>query len=238
MSNTIISRTFLVATGIAAAVSLAACTGSFSGTAGPGTNATINTVPDTTVAQAPAVSGNGESTPQAVPAAPPPAAAATPTQHTAPAKASLTPECKAANLRLSFGGGDAGMSHEEQVLRFTNKSSTACVVVGFPGVSYVAGDKGTQVGAPAVREGKIGPQVTLAPGQTASTVITSVEVGVFDPGQCHPTAVRGYRVYAPDDTAAMFIPLSGGVQGCAGTSPSPQLRVVSIQAGLGDPDAA
>jgi hypothetical protein len=146
------------------------------------------------------------------------------------------PECKASTLRVTFGGGDAGMSQQERVLRFTNTGSRTCAIVGFPGVSYVAGDDGHQVGAAAVRSGRIGSQVDLAPGAVASTVIHSADPGVFDPSTCRPTTVRGYRIYAPDDTAAMFIPLSSGSQACAGTTPEPALSVVTIKAGLGNPD--
>jgi hypothetical protein len=114
--------------------------------------------------------------------------------------------------------------------------SRSCVIAGFPGVSYVTGDNGRQVGEPAVHGGKIGPQITLAPGQVASTVIHSVNAGVFDPSACRPTPVRGYRVYAPDDLAAMFIPLGAESQGCAGNPPDPQLSVLTVISGAGDPD--
>jgi len=141
-------------------------------------------------------------------------------------------ECTAANLRLSLGQGDAAMSHVYLPLQFTNTGSTACVIVGFPGVSYVTGDNGQQVGAPAVRDGSIGAQVTLAPGQMASATVTEVQVGVFDASVCQPTAVRGLRVYAPDDTASMFIAQS--TTGCAGNPPEPQLHVQTVKAGNGN----
>jgi hypothetical protein len=149
---------------------------------------------------------------------------------------SVTPECKAGSLALSLGQGDAGMSQQYQALRFTNTGSKACVIVGFPGVSYVTGDSGRQVGAAAARDGKIGAQLTLQPGDVASTTIHSADAQVFDAAACKPTPVRGYRVYAPDDTAAMFVPLPSGVEGCAGTTPDPQLSVASIVAGTSGQD--
>jgi hypothetical protein len=125
------------------------------------------------------------------------------------------------------------MSQQHRVLRFTNSGSRTCTMIGWPGVSYVTGDSGTQVGQPAQRTGAKGKTVTLAPGAVASTTIDAVDVGVFDPNACKQTAVRGYRVYAPDDTASMFISLGSGAMGCAGTTPSPQLSVVTITAGPG-----
>ena len=142
-------------------------------------------------------------------------------------------ECKAAVLRLSLGQGDAAMSHDYIPLQFTNTGKTSCVLVGFPGVSYVTGDNGQQVGAPAVRDGSIGAQVTLAPGQMAAAIVTEIQVGVFDTNACQPTPVRGLRVYAPDDTASMFIAQS--TTGCAGNPPEPQLHVQTIKAGPGSP---
>jgi hypothetical protein len=167
-----------------------------------------------------------------------PAAAASVTGHTESTggSAGRLKECKAGTLRLSFGGGDAGMSQQERVLRFTNTGSHTCAIVGFPGVSYVAGDDGHQVGAAAVRTGRIGSQIDLAPGAVASTVVHSADPGVFDPSTCKPTAVRGYRIYAPDDTAATFIALPGGDQACAGSTPEPALSVATIKAGPGNPD--
>lgn len=232
MSTRVITRGALVAAGVAAAaISVSACSGSLTatGTANGGNTTTPSTV-NTTVAQPPA--GSTTTRQNANPATSP---AATPSAAVAAKQAPLTPECKAADLKLSFGGNDASMSQQYQVLRFTNVGTRSCVIVGFPGVSYVAGDNGTQVGPAAVRDGKIGPQVTLVPGAVASTVIHSVDAQVFDQNVCHPTRVRGFRVYAPDDRAAMFIPIVDG-WGCAGTTPDPQLSVVTTKPGLGNPD--
>lgn len=227
------ARVLLAGTGVLAAVALAGCSGSLtaSGQVSNGqTPTTANTQTGATYTSTPAGPGAAGS----------PSSAGMPNSGSGNAVTAThtpsTPECKASTLALSFGGSDAGMNQQEQVLRFTNTGKRSCVIVGFPGVSYVTGDNGQQVGAPAVRTGKIGAQVTLTPGATASAVIHSVNVGVFDANACRPTPVRGYRIYAPDDRAAMFIALPAGVQGCAGTTPDPQLSVVTINAGMGNPD--
>jgi len=225
------ARVLLAGTGVVAVVALAGCSGSLtaSGQVSNGQTPTTGGSPATTsTVSTPAGSMTGGT------------GAGMPNSGSGNAVAAThspsIPECKAATLALSFGGSDAGMSQQEQVLRFTNVGKRSCVIVGFPGVSYVTGDNGQQVGAPAVRTGKIGTQITLAPGAVASTVIHSVDVGVFDASACRPTPVRGYRIYAPDDRASMFIAVRAGVQGCAGTTPDPQLSVVSIKAGSGNPD--
>jgi hypothetical protein len=138
------------------------------------------------------------------------------------------PECKPANLKLTLGPGDGAAGHVFQALRFTNVSKVSCVIVGFPGVSYVTGDSGSQVGQPAKRDGAIGSQITLTPGHVASAVVTET---VFDASACKPTTTRGFRVYPPDSTASMFVAQNG--RGCAGNPPDPQLRVQTIKPGAG-----
>src|SRR5947209_2646348 len=128
------------------------------------------------------------------------------------------PECKAGNLKLALGPGDGGGAGSTYPsLEFTNISKTSCVMVGFPGVSFVAGDDGHQVGAPATRTGGIGAQVTLAPGASASALVKEANAENFDSGECQPVPVRGFRVYAPDDTASMFVPFGSAENACANT---------------------
>jgi hypothetical protein len=142
-----------------------------------------------------------------------------------------TPECRTTNLKLSLGPGDGAAGHVFQALRFTNVSAQNCVIVGFPGVSYVTGSAGTQVGAPAARDGAKGNEIILKPGDVASTIVTLTDVGVFDASTCKPTSTLGLRVYPPDSTASMFVAQTG--TGCAGTTTSPQLRVQTIKPGVG-----
>ncbi|MGH3624742.1 MAG: DUF4232 domain-containing protein, partial [Sciscionella sp.] len=116
-------------------------------------------------------------------------------------------------------------------LRFTNSSGSTCTMIGYPGVSYVAGDNGVQVGAAAVRTGGNRVLVTLAPGQVASATVGFTQVDNFDPAACQKTAVRGLRVYPPHDTASLFIANPGF--GCAGRVPGAQLQVKTVVRGPG-----
>ena len=222
----------LATTGLLAAGAATACGGSHSASGSPSDVGPVSGGSTTT-------SGGGQhhgaAAASAAPSAAPSAGATAtpPTGHTGSAVAqhALTPECTADSLTLSLGTGDAGMSQRHQPLRFTNTGGKSCVIVGFPGLSYVTGDSGRQVGAAATRDGRIGAQITLRPGEVASTTVHSVDAQVFDAAACKPTPVRGYRVYAPDDTAAIFVPLPAGTEGCAGTTPDPQLSVSTIVAG-------
>lgn len=174
---------------------------------------------------------------------PPPTSAAPPSSVTVPpstvqaSQAPQTPaggsstECKVADLKLSFGGGDSAAGTTYRALVFTNKGNRTCTIQGFPGVSYVAGDDGHQVGPAAFRNGKKGPVVTLKPGGTAFADIGFVQVANFDPAACKPTAVRGLRIYPPHEFNSMFIEAAG--TGCAATPPGNQLTVATVKAGSG-----
>ncbi|MGH3440407.1 MAG: DUF4232 domain-containing protein [Sciscionella sp.] len=130
---------------------------------------------------------------------------------------SSTAACQTGHLKVSLGKGTAGAGHGYAPIEFTNAGSQACTIVAWPGVSYVAGDDGHQVGAAATREGGRGTVTTLRPGETASAALDRVEVRNFAESDCHLTAVRGLRIYPPHNTASVFLPLSGA-HGCAASS--------------------
>ncbi|MGC7094322.1 DUF4232 domain-containing protein [Amycolatopsis lurida] len=117
--------------------------------------------------------------------------------------------CKAASLDLAVvpDEGGAGMNKNHFNLRFTNTSGEACSLKGSPGVSFVAGDDGHQLGDPADRvPAEHGALVRIEPGGHADSPLTVVNAGVYDETECQPALSRGLRVYAPGDTAAMFVP--------------------------------
>lgn len=140
--------------------------------------------------------------------------------------------CKAADLRLSIGHGDAGAGTVFRPLIFTNISDRQCAIQGFPGVSYVGGADGHQVGAPAFRTGTKGAAITLNKGETASADIGFVNVQNYDPVDCQPQPVRGLRVYPPQETASLFVDLAG--TGCGNANiQGNQLTVKTIEKGSG-----
>jgi hypothetical protein len=116
-----------------------------------------------------------------------------------------------------------------RALVFTNTGDRTCVVQGFPGVSFVTGDDGHQVGAAAERVGGKGPPVTLKPGAAATSPVGFVNTGNFEPETCQPTAVRGLRVYPPHERRSEFVPFE--TTACAGDLPGGQLTVRTVQWG-------
>jgi len=135
--------------------------------------------------------------------------------------------CKAGDVKLSLGQGDAGAGSVFRPLLITNVSATPCTIQGFPGVSYVAGADGHQVGKDAFREGTKGAPVKLAKGETAAADLRFVNVMNYDEATCKPTPVTGLRIYLPQETASNFVPSPG--TGCASTNiPGDQLTVKTV----------
>jgi uncharacterized protein DUF4232 len=144
-----------------------------------------------------------------------------------PAPAANPNECKVADLRLSLGRGDAAAGTLYRNLNFTNKGSRTCTIQGFPGVSYVAGSDGHQVGPAAFRDGAKGAPISLKPGMTVYAPVGFVQVRNYDAAACHPTSVRGLRVYPPHEYSSMYVPAPG--TGCASSPPGNQLTVQTIR---------
>jgi hypothetical protein len=141
--------------------------------------------------------------------------------------------CKAADISLSLGRGDAGAGTAYRPLVMTNVSDHQCTIQGFPGISYVAGADGHQVGKDAFRDGTKGAAIVLSKGESAAANIGFVNVGNYDAAQCRPTAVNGLRVYLPQETASKFVEAPG--TGCAGDNiPGNQLTVQTAHPGSGE----
>jgi len=206
-----LSRLFPVVAASAGVLVLSAC-----GSGGT-TNAASSSTPSSSSASPTATTTVTTATPSptSTPAAPPVAQ---------PADNGL---CKSGDVKLSLGQGDSGAGSTFRPLLITNSSSKPCTIQGFPGVSYVAGADGHQVGKDAFREGTKGNAVKLNPGQTAAADIQFVNVRNFDPGTCQPTPVKGLRIYLPQETASNFVPDDG--TGCASTKiPGNQLAVKTV----------
>ncbi|BBH69246.1 hypothetical protein ACTI_59310 [Actinoplanes sp. OR16] len=124
------------------------------------------------------------------------------------ATSSAIKDCLTRNLKITDiadeGGGAAG--HHTEFLVFRNETDFACTLDGFPGVSFVAGDDGRQVGSPFLRTDSPRHPLTLNPGDSVHATILIADYRNVDPAACKPTKVRGYRVYPPNETAAAFVP--------------------------------
>ncbi|MBV9660346.1 MAG: DUF4232 domain-containing protein [Acidimicrobiales bacterium] len=165
----------------------------------PGTTAPSSTVPSgaTTSVQPPA-SSTAVSSPGS----------------TSPANTGPGP-CRSAQLAGSLGqpNGAAGTIYYPLTLR--NTGGSTCTLDGYPGVSFVTGPGGSQVGAPADRMPGSVATVTLAPGQMAQANL-GISAAANFAGSCRITPVAGLAVYPPGDTTTIYIAHSD--QGCANSN--------------------
>lgn len=125
------------------------------------------------------------------------------------------PRCATSSLAASLTGANGTAGSIYYALVATNRGSAACILQGWPGVSFVTGTDGQQVGAPASRIQGSAPDVTVAAGGTASAVLQITEASNYGSG-CDETPVTGLRVYPPDQTAALFV--SHADHGCANSN--------------------
>lgn len=127
-----------------------------------------------------------------------PSSSSTTTSTTPPSTVSST-HCRTENLRGSLGESESGAGQRYTALVLTNVGSTTCDLRGFPGVSLLDAS-GTQIGAPAGREGTAGSSVSIPAGGTASATLHTSTAGTG--GSCTGPSAK-LRVYPPDNTAAL-----------------------------------
>jgi hypothetical protein len=119
-------------------------------------------------------------------------------------------------VSLARTEGAAGSLYD--TVRLTNTGGTTCSLYGYPGVSLVGHGNGTQIGAAAERDRSVRrTRVTVRPGTSTTFVVRRTQALNYPRATCSPTAADGYRIYPPDETAALFLPLEGAT-GCANTS--------------------
>ena len=119
--------------------------------------------------------------------------------------------CSTANLSVSLktntGGGAAGSTYIP--IEFTNTSGAACALYGYPGVSFVTGQNGSQIGAPAKRSGSFANvNVTVASHATAHAWLQVAEAGNYPASSCHVVSAHFLKVYPPGNTAPAYVSYS------------------------------
>ncbi|WP_314103107.1 DUF4232 domain-containing protein [uncultured Frigoribacterium sp.] len=114
------------------------------------------------------------------------------------------------------GGGGAAGSYGVAFI-FTNTGDRTCTLQGWPGVSFVGGGNGTQVGASATLDrGTPHDTQDLAPGGETQALVKITQAGNYDPAECQPTATDGFRIYPPGSVRSIFVGASGSsYEACA-----------------------
>jgi hypothetical protein len=126
-----------------------------------------------------------------------------------PSHAPRVAECTASQLKVAYtnnkqilDGALVGMSKTDNVVTFTNKSHSTCVIQGYPGVAAL-NSHGHQI-QQAKRSGSVVHAIKLRPGATASSLITA------DTASCNvPPRVAGLLVTAPDQRTSSHLSSPG-----------------------------
>lgn len=149
-------------------------------------------------------SSSASATASAAPATTSPAVAPTARSTTASGLAACATANLAVGLQTNVGGGAAGSQYVP--ISFTNTSGAACAMYGFPGVSFVTGPNGSQIGAPASRQTSFpAVAVTVAAHATAHAWLQVAEAGNYPASTCHPVTAHWLKVYPPANTAASYL---------------------------------
>ena len=186
--------------GLGLVLALSSCTSSHPAPAGVG--------PSTTTTSGTSTLGAGSTTE--------PTASGTPIVAPSSTSSSVAPSgparCATAALgaRLTGASGAAGSTY--YTLLLTNQGAAPCVLQGYPGVSFVTGAAGQQIGAPADRISGPAPSLQVVPGASAGAVL-QISVASNFGSDCRAEAAAGLRVFPPNQTAALFV--AQAAQTCA-----------------------
>ena len=123
-----------------------------------------------------------------------------------PAAAATPGPCSTAGLRVTLGSQEsAAAGHFYRTLDFTNISGSSCTLYGYPGVSFVTGIGGQQIGAAASRSPASKRLIVLAPGKTAHALLDLTDVLNFPSSVCAATNAHWLKVYPPNQFSATYV---------------------------------
>jgi hypothetical protein len=138
-----------------------------------------------------------------------------------------TQACANGTLQVKLRGEEGYAGGVDRAINFTNTSSAACTLYGYPGVSLVSSAH-AQIGLAAKRTTTAPVEVvTLGPGATGHAQLQIADALNFPTSTCSPAQAADLRVYPPNQTAAVFLPDRS--QGCA--QPVQVLFVGPVQSG-------
>jgi hypothetical protein len=186
--------------------------------------------------QASTAASAASSAASAASSAPPTTGATTPAT---PPSTPSAPACSTADLsgtvNTSQGGAAAGSTYFP--LNLTNTSKTSCYLFGYPGVSFVTGPSGSQVGEPASRNPAIAPRtIILPPGGTAHVTVQVVDALNYSKSDCKPVTAHWLKVFPPGQFTALYIKFTATT--CSVKLPAKlgvPLTVDAVKGGTGKP---
>lgn len=195
MQRITVPRVLSVAVGLVAVGVLAGCAGG--GAATPSATATATATETVTATPSPSVSSTPSSS---VPGS-------SGTGSSGSGSSGSVAACATSSLTVGAeagSGGAAGSTIFHITLR--NSGSATCTLQGWPGVSFVGGGDGQQIGAAAsLDRSSPHPTVMLRPGQVAVAPIKVVRAENIPTSECSPVTPDGFRVYPPGSKSSLFL---------------------------------
>jgi hypothetical protein len=187
-------------------------------------------------------SAGSPASPAATTAATTPSSVPSTSVTTAPATPPSTPSAPAcatadlsATVNASPGGAAAGSTYYP--LNFTNTSTSSCYLYGYPGVSFVTGPSGSQIGEPASRNPAVGPATVILPaGGTAHATLQVVDAMNYSKSVCQPVTAHWLKVFPPGQFTALHVKFS--TLTCSAKLPAKlgsPLSVDAVKGGAGQP---
>ncbi len=139
------------------------------------------------------------------------------------------PGCLASGLQAQLGAAQGTAGTIYQVIVLTNTSASSCTLQGYPGVSFVTGPGGHEIGAPATRNPAVAvTQLTVPAGGKANVLLAVHDAGAF--GGCRLTSADWLRIYPPGDYGSLYVQYKA--QTCANRAKS-IMTVTAVAAGAG-----
>jgi hypothetical protein len=141
--------------------------------------------------------------------------------------------CTTSSLKVSVdtsqGGAAAGSTYLP--INFTNSSGHPCSMYGFPGVSFVTGPGGSQIGAAAARNhGFSSVSVTLAAHGSAHAWLQVAQAGNYPTTTCHMVTATWLRVFPPGNRVPAYV--SHTFSACSSARAN-LLTVMPVRSGAG-----
>jgi Protein of unknown function (DUF4232) len=114
--------------------------------------------------------------------------------------------CLTSALRATLGAAQGTAGSAYQVIVLANISGRTCALYGYPGVSFVSGVGGSQIGKDAARDRTMPPTVvTLAPGQSGSFALRVVDTAALPAADCDPVTANWLKIFPPENTAPLYV---------------------------------
>ena len=139
--------------------------------------------------------------------------------------------CPSSGLQVTLGQGNGAAGSTYYPLDFSNNSGASCTLFGYPGVSFVTGIGGSQIGSAASRNPALPSElVTIPPGGIAHATLQVVNAENFAASACHMVTAHWLKVYPPNQTAPLYVSFTA--HACSGKAkPVNILAVEAVRPG-------